>query len=316
MKFYIYKYVSDNSIVYIGQSVNLKKRIAQHKIDKLKDFVGDIYYFECANKTAMNSWEYFLINKYHPKYNVALQDVNINVTLQEPDWILYKEENFSVKNNSENKISNSFGEKKPNNININIFNNIADEQSNNINYHWIGTSVFEEKIILYLLIKSKMTNVPLDNIEGITSEYIHFFNITEGGNIYRTITDIINNSEYLNFIQSHHFVITKKGINELEIFCELDINTLINIATYCCTCKYTFFILDALLQTDNYILSIDELRQFLPESYSVNYNSLYKRVINPSIEEMVKAGFHFQYSPVKTGRKYTHINFKPLGKNL
>lgn len=46
MSFYIYKYVKNNIIEYIGQTTNLEKRIQQHTKDKLKNFNGEIYYFE------------------------------------------------------------------------------------------------------------------------------------------------------------------------------------------------------------------------------------------------------------------------------
>jgi len=89
MGYYVYKYVKNNIIEYIGITINLDERIRQHTKDKLKNFTGQIYYFECKNKTAMKSWEYVLINKYHPKYNEALKDNSININIEEPDWKLY-----------------------------------------------------------------------------------------------------------------------------------------------------------------------------------------------------------------------------------
>lgn len=89
MNYYIYKYVDNEEIIYIGQTNNLNKRINQHTKDKLEGFNGKIYYFECPNKTAMDSWEYCLINKYHPAYNVALNDDNTNINIEEPQWIPY-----------------------------------------------------------------------------------------------------------------------------------------------------------------------------------------------------------------------------------
>ena len=89
MGFYIYKYVSNNIIQYIGKTTDLDRRLSEHTKDKLAHFKGDIYYFECANTTAMNSWEYCLINKYHPKYNIASNDINININIDEPKWTLY-----------------------------------------------------------------------------------------------------------------------------------------------------------------------------------------------------------------------------------
>lgn len=89
MGFYIYKYVQNGEISYIGKTIDLEKRIEQHKRDKLSNFQGKIYYFECPNKTAMNSWEYCLINKYHPKYNIALKNNDTNINIVEPEWNLY-----------------------------------------------------------------------------------------------------------------------------------------------------------------------------------------------------------------------------------
>ena len=89
-KYYIYKYVANDEIVYIGQSSNLENRIKQHKNDKLKNIQAIIYYFECNNKIEATYWEYNLINKYHPKYNVVLKNQNINIEIQEPNWIFYK----------------------------------------------------------------------------------------------------------------------------------------------------------------------------------------------------------------------------------
>lgn len=90
MGYYIYKYVKDNRIIYVGQTTDLNKRIRDHTRDKLASFTGQIYYFECPNKTAMDSWEYCLINKYHPSENIALKDTNINIEIKEPEWKLYQ----------------------------------------------------------------------------------------------------------------------------------------------------------------------------------------------------------------------------------
>ena len=91
MSFYIYKYVDKGNIIYVGQTTDLQKRIKQHTKDKLKGFQGEIYYFECPNKTAMDSWEYCLINKYHPPYNIALKNTDINIDIKEPKWEKYME---------------------------------------------------------------------------------------------------------------------------------------------------------------------------------------------------------------------------------
>ena len=91
MAYYIYKYVENNVPVYIGKTTQLDNRIKQHTRDKLRNFSGKIYYFECPNKTSMDSYEYCLINKYHPIYNTALKDKNINTNITEPEWRLYQQ---------------------------------------------------------------------------------------------------------------------------------------------------------------------------------------------------------------------------------
>ncbi len=100
MPFYIYKYVENNEIVYIGQTISLYRRINEHKqnSDKLYNFQGEIYYFECNNKTEMDSYEYFLINKYHPKYNTQYNNKELSLDIKEPTWIKY---NPQLRNNIE-----------------------------------------------------------------------------------------------------------------------------------------------------------------------------------------------------------------------
>lgn len=120
MKYYVYKYVDlNNTVVYIGRTINLKERIEnQHTKDHLKNFQGSIYYFECPNKTAMISFEYALINKYHPKYNKQNNHLDIQTDINEPKWELYMSTNnkstlapiiditqYNISNKENNKFS-------------------------------------------------------------------------------------------------------------------------------------------------------------------------------------------------------------------
>ena len=106
MDFFIYKYIENEEIVYIGQTTDLIKRVQQHTKDKLKNFHGSIYYFKCENKTEMNSWEFFLIQKYHPKYNIVFNDSSKNIDCTEPEWYLYKTNNMEIKDLKVIDISN------------------------------------------------------------------------------------------------------------------------------------------------------------------------------------------------------------------
>lgn len=103
MGYYIYKYMQGREVVYIGKTTDLNRRINDHTKDKLSNFIGNIYYFECANKTAMDSWEYCLINKYHPRHNVALNDDATMINITEPVWHLYKTIKTPITTNIPNK---------------------------------------------------------------------------------------------------------------------------------------------------------------------------------------------------------------------
>ena len=75
MGYYIYKYVRDGEIKYIGKTVNMWKRFSQHKketkFQNLNFTSQDVYYVECASKTQMDMLELLLINKYMPELNVV-----------------------------------------------------------------------------------------------------------------------------------------------------------------------------------------------------------------------------------------------------
>jgi hypothetical protein len=88
---YIYKYVFDNKIYYIGQTINLYNRINQHLNDagfKGKNF--EIYYFEVPNKTLTNAYEICLIKKYKPQLNTMYINNSTQIlNIEEPEWKLY-----------------------------------------------------------------------------------------------------------------------------------------------------------------------------------------------------------------------------------
>ena len=89
MAFYIYKYVEDENIVYIGKTKYLAQRIKEHsKEDKFRNKDFSIYYFLCKNETEMNAYEYFLINKYLPALNVSCKNYN-SIEITEPGWTLW-----------------------------------------------------------------------------------------------------------------------------------------------------------------------------------------------------------------------------------
>ena len=95
--FFVYKYLNaQNEIIYIGQTTDIRTRVWDHNVqtDKIKnEEINKIYYHRCQHKTEMDAYEYFLIRKYHPKYNSIFINEKF-CDIEDPEWILYKPEDF------------------------------------------------------------------------------------------------------------------------------------------------------------------------------------------------------------------------------
>lgn len=67
---YIYILLKEGKPLYIGKTKNLHRRLLQHSKDKWWFFAIDkILYFEFDNKTDMDIYEIYYINKYMPPFN-------------------------------------------------------------------------------------------------------------------------------------------------------------------------------------------------------------------------------------------------------
>lgn len=64
---FVYKLILNNTVVYVGQTVNIKKRIAAHKSDPGMRF-DEYEYFECR-QCDMSVIESAIISKYSPVMN-------------------------------------------------------------------------------------------------------------------------------------------------------------------------------------------------------------------------------------------------------
>ena len=75
MGYYIYKYVRDGEVKYIGKTVDMWRRFSNHKketkFQNLNFTAQDVYYIKCVSKTQMDVLELLLINKYMPELNVV-----------------------------------------------------------------------------------------------------------------------------------------------------------------------------------------------------------------------------------------------------
>lgn len=99
---YIYKYVLNDEIIYIGKTKNLDSRIYQHSMEEkfkphLKESV--IFYFECANSVEMDLIERALINQYKPELNVKdnKEGFSALLSIEELKWEKYEEKPIKFK---------------------------------------------------------------------------------------------------------------------------------------------------------------------------------------------------------------------------
>lgn len=90
---YVYKYVFDNQIIYIGKNdTNLQERIIAHqREEKFKPYIeSDIYYIEVKNKAESSGLEKLLINKYKPLLNIVDKyETTSDIQFEEPEWNLF-----------------------------------------------------------------------------------------------------------------------------------------------------------------------------------------------------------------------------------
>ena len=99
MGHYVYKYVLDGEIIYIGKcDDNLDSRLKCHgrKGDNISPCAwddinkSDIFYVELANSTMSDVVESELINRYKPKYNKAKMSKWCGLPFPEPQWSKYR----------------------------------------------------------------------------------------------------------------------------------------------------------------------------------------------------------------------------------
>jgi len=86
----LYRFLSPaGEILYIGQSVNLKRRMSQHK--SKSDFhnkENTLEIYGCISEIDMMVYESLLINHYQPKYNKTIFTGKASNELPQVDWIV------------------------------------------------------------------------------------------------------------------------------------------------------------------------------------------------------------------------------------
>lgn len=93
-KFYVYKWVDNNdNILYIGKTTNIENRTKQHIHDK--DWINKdtkLYYAELPNKTDMDIYEIYYINKFKPMHNTNyMNEATFSFALPELKFKLFKQ---------------------------------------------------------------------------------------------------------------------------------------------------------------------------------------------------------------------------------
>ena len=92
MGHYVYKYVHDGEIIYIGKNdTTLAARIDQHsREEKFKPYLNsEIYYVELANSIMSDVVESELIRRYNPKLNISKTSAWSGLDFPEPKWKLF-----------------------------------------------------------------------------------------------------------------------------------------------------------------------------------------------------------------------------------
>lgn len=103
--YYVYRYINNDEIIYIGITNNLEKRYNQHKTkDKWLNNNLEYQFIEVKNKYIAKVYEEYLINRDNPKENIAeknnydVSDIKFNI---KEDW---KNVNLKKKKTNINKI--------------------------------------------------------------------------------------------------------------------------------------------------------------------------------------------------------------------
>lgn len=156
MGHYVYKYVLNNTIIYIGKSdSNLEKRLNEHgktgdniSKDAWDDInAAEIYYIEVANSIMSDVIESELIRRYKPKYNIAKKSDWDGLPFEEPEWKKYKrqEKEQKIKNFNNRKKLNKDKHKKTK-------KDIKKDHSSSINASYLKRSNEKcERIIEYII---------------------------------------------------------------------------------------------------------------------------------------------------------------------
>lgn len=316
MGYYIYKYVYKNEIVYIGQTVDLKRRIKQHEkeVSFLNYNNSDIYYFPCYSKTEMDSFEYFLIQKYHPVLNVVHNNDGHNkiITFEEPAWTLYQEEAVLKIRKDEKKTNNITTKRIRESGNLDfLINNIQENKKsfNNFNSVFHNFSLFEQKILLFMCLQEKLKQISYtdSNIPFSVKNYTTYTNSTSE-NWYNYIKNNCSLISFDNETKKYFFNFPKNiESSPLTSLSLEDINNFNKINS-----KYTIPVFEIIITFLNQKLDKKELVTYLCDKCLNNFKDFRRRCLEPCLNNLkdINKEYDYTYDTEYSGRSVKYITFK------
>lgn len=283
MKYYIYKYVRNNEIIYIGQTINLNRRHKEHLLEPTFHETDLLYYFVVTNKYLLDLYETALINKYHPILNKQSNYLQLAVTIQEPNWKIYKDK--EIEKQIIPKVQKTFVPKEYSNIFINNINNYEVNNINNIP----NLSITAWRLLIIGLIKQDIITI---------NDYSKMMQISNGGKCYEQVKKAIEELSHFHLIKTitkNSFSLTNKAI----ILLPFPESTLLKMLSF--KTKYGF----PVFLTLNTLTSIDDWLNFC--NYS-EVKEVKRKILQPALNQINTIfDSHYKINTIYDGHKIKYI---------
>lgn len=131
---FIYYLMKGGSVVYIGQSVSLEPRIAQHKRDK--DF-DSVRFIEVSGHISLNDAEFSQIITHKPTLNVTLPEVSYLVSSA------YVSKKIAKESKIDGEVSTGYNVSAP---------DVTIDLNGNKRNFWVNRNLKEYELIKYEII--------------------------------------------------------------------------------------------------------------------------------------------------------------------
>lgn len=253
----------------------------------------------------MNSYEYFLINKYHPILNISYNIENFNINITEPEWILYIEED---KRKTKKTLSSTEIHYKEARLgDLSIFNADLKTETEFYDSPFTNLKVFDQKILLFMILNNKIKNQRFSPQIFPVKDFSIYFSLTHQG-----MYDYCLSSSFLQRTSDKQYIFSfpdEEKIKNSVIF-NLDIKEINKFSQV--TCKYTIPIFEIIyLLKGKQIDRFDLMKSLSPNTQAyMNFKESRARIIEPALRNLKTIGYDFTYETIFSGRKITHVVFK------